>query len=1145
MAIVETKLFNNATLNSNTSIEYQQPNDLLGGLNVRTTAGEENKEGLVVTLEGTREIVRTLPSGTNTVVGAKYFDSVNKAYIFTHNSSGLHSLVEFDPLTESFINIYEELTDSSGVAILNLTPDERIKDIVLIDDEFIVFTIFPRDEVKMLSLPLAKGGSYSPFRILDFDLGTYPTPDRPDASYYNSGDFVTGSAYNNLKGKLFQFRYRYKYIDGRYSDYSAISERPTPTSEMDDQGNIEQQDIIGLGLDVLDARVAEVEISARDGANDWYTILTKDRQWFNDLPLFTAGEILDPPNPPIFVFRFDIPQRYSLGGGYYIPFRNEGLYPQDNQLEHDLIASAIPTHTRAIEFVNGTNLLLANNQNGYPRPDMTGQFSADLSLLPSPISEPDDPDAFRAMAWHRTPGEDYMREEVVFEGSPAIGDTIIGIFRRTGIPTDVEISYAVTSSEAGDPYAALQEWVDLLVAEFGTTAIRNAQVITTAQEGLPAIVFQRRYASISYMSAMRVELSGSVNELNISEGIIKTGSSYSLIPTYYDYLGRPIPLPKGTEVTIETPTMAESEGMVPAISWNLTGAAPANAAKYTIAVSYNRTHADNWSVVARVDPDSTPDVYHFDITSLYIFNRDRQGAPPSYDFASGDLVHIISNVDSTSGIRSDWVNNPVRVFDVMSLTPVVLEDDDPLYDAYPEHTKWILKTQRPTNDQFDPDEPVLLEIYRPVKSNEDQKIFFEVGLPMYDVVGGQHSVESGTITKLDSFIKLRRVTLPWEELNPNVDVVVESFHFSDNYISNHYSYGRPRSYNDTPEGLWNHGEIRWSDLYVRDTEIKNHSRFYPENVYQVDHTYGGIQKLHNRENRLICLQEDKVGYIPVYRTIIMDNAGLQQIATSEKLLNPVNYYAGANIGVGKEQFVLATEFVNGNLYFIDGNRLDVARSGIDGTRLVANRYSGALKDKLRECLDNNYRPLMVFDERFGELLLIFQDHSWVYSEVASGFVPKRDYLPEGGFSANERLYTLKDGALYIHDDEVNRNVFYGTAYPAEIDFAITSPGVKNYQSMEIHSDKLILTADMGISTQLGQESELNQEDDFTYNGEGTYTANFLRDNNSPGGIISGDRLKGRWIRLHLYVPEGGVEPIGQLNLLKVVTKSSVSNHNFT
>src|SRR5690606_11437911 len=132
-----------------------------------------------------------------------------------------------------------------------------------------------------------------------------------------------------------------------------------------------------------------------------------------------------------------------------------------------------------------------------------------------------------------------------------------------------------------------------------------------------------------------------------------------------------------------------------------------------------------------------------------------------------------------------------------------------------------------------------------------------------------------------------------------------------------------------------------------------------------------------------------------------------------------------------------------------------------------------------------------------------------------------------------------------HDDEVNRNVFYGTAYPAEIDFAITSPGVKNYQSVEIHSDKLILTADMGISTQLGQESELNQEDDFTYNGEGTYTANFLRDNNSPVGIISGDRLKGRWIRLHLYVPEGGVEPIGQLNLLKVVTKSSVSNHNFT
>lgn len=1145
--VIETKVFT-GVLDSNTAIEYMEPNDLLDGSNVRIHTSEDNRQGLVVTLEGTRELSRPLPTGTNTVIRAKYFESNNRAYIFTHNSNGRHQITEFDPVTETFSEIYEELTDSNGVAILNLQQTEKIKDVLLIDDEFIVFGIFPRDEVKMLNLRLAKSGAYSPFIAQDFDLGTHPPTTAPTASYRNSDANTGAPPYNNLRGKLFQFRYRFKYLDGRYSDYSPISNRPSPEAEVDSQGNIVDSDIIGVTIGPIGNRVQEVEISARDGNNDWYTTLTKSRSWFTNLPPFVAREIPQPPpNPPLFVFRYDIAQQYTpVGSGYYIPFFNDGLYLTDVQLEHDLIASAVPRKTRALEFVNGTNLLLGNNLNGYPRPELgSGQFSVSTVLGPSPIEAPANPGDMHIVASYRNVGEDWTRNEIVFDGLPEVGDEIIGTFMVwAGAPTYTTVSYTVTSGEAGNLVAALQAWIDELAAEFPGN-VDNPQVIITSQEGLPAALFWTRNANLSLSGTMRVQLSGGFNDLNLSVGSIKKGSSFSLIPAYYDSLGRPLPLPITSEATVQTPTPATSVGSVPFIDWSLTGAAPDGAAWYTILSSTNRVFEDVWDVVAKVDAESTPDEYKLDITSMYMFNRDRDEGPPSYDYANGDRVQLISNVNVNTGEQTNWGGQMERIYDVKDLTEEVLEESDPLYNNYPNHVKYILTVQRPTTDHIDPDEPILIQIIRPRKSNEDTKVFYEIGLPMYPVIGGSHSTESGRIEFIDSYVKLRRVNLPWESLNPSVDVEVESFHFSDNYISNYYSLGRPRSFYDTPEGLWNHAEIRWSDVYIRDTQIKNMSRFYPESIFQADHSYGAIHYLFNRENRVMCIQEDKVGYIPVYRSIIVDNAEQEQIATSNKLLNPISYYAGRNMGIGKESVVLACEFANGVAYFLDGNKMLPARAAISGTDYIGGKYSGALKARIKQVIDNNEFVRIIHDNRMEELLLVFNDSTWVFSERFGGWTPKRTMVPESGFSTDDRLYTGSGGQLHIHDDQVNRNSFYGIVYPTELEFTVTSQGVKNYLSVEVHADDIIPTGELGVETQLGQVSEINLPEDYTYRGEGVYTSNFLRDVNSPGGIVGGDRLKGRYIKIKLVKPVDPNNPMGELNLLKYVVKSNRSDVNIT
>src|SRR5690606_5998610 len=101
--------------------------------------------------------------------------------------------------------------------------------------------------------------------------------------------------------------------------------------------------------------------------------------------------------------------------------------------------------------------------------------------------------------------------------------------------------------------------------------------------------------------------------------------------------------------------------------------------------------------------------------------------------------------------------------------------------------------------------------------------------------------------------------------------------------------------------------------------------------------------------------------------------------------------------------------------------MTVARSGLDGTRYVGYKYTGALKAKIKECLDTGTFMYGFWDDRHDEFLLRFDDYTYVLDETVNGWVPKRSYLPESAFSAADRLFSFKEGLAYIHDDEVNRN----------------------------------------------------------------------------------------------------------------------------
>lgn len=163
-----------------------------------------------------------------------------------------------------------------------------------------------------------------------------------------------------------------------------------------------------------------------------------------------------------------------------------------------------------------------------------------------------------------------------------------------------------------------------------------------------------------------------------------------------------------------------------------------------------------------------------------------------------------------------------------------------------------------------------------------------------------------------------------------------------------------------------------------------------------------------------------------------------------------------------------------------------------------------------------------------------QKNNIVYNEIINKWSDFRTYNPDCGFGLFINLYTFKEGNLYLHENNSSsRNNFYGTQYESiiKLPFNQNVSFVSTFESMSIQGNMLMITTDEGVETSLGQVSDLIAED-FTKSTlsdgtttvtinelEGVYSASFMRDINSVGGIVNGDALKGNWLLVEIKTTE--------------------------
>jgi hypothetical protein len=958
------KLFRQGGMNTDDATEFIQQNDYVEAYNLRVTGTSESEEGLSTNPESNVLIPNALPTGLNKAIGAAGFEITRTAYSFIYNSQQYNVIAKLNYDNNTQQNIFTNLTDSGAEDILPLDPEYYVNDIKLINDYLLAWTD-GKNQPCITNLTRLEAGGYNVLTQDDFLIIKAQPMVVPAVEY---GSDATRSV-NLLKNSLFQFMYQYVYLDDEYSCYSIISKREVPTNETTPAvgSSVVTNNVLVVSVDAGTNRVKELNIIARIGNLDFFLIKSIDRATILALPnasVNLAAEVREAYDP--------------ITNTYSFCFYNDGLYNNVDPLETDLDYDHVPLKCETLENVNGNLLALGGLTEGYPRPETDVIIQA-VSYNPNVSIVPANPAlSLKVENWQQeAEGRNifgqgnnvYSKVYVYYTGVAKTGDEFKVVTKNIDSNTvRSTITYEVKSSEDGNTLAALLSFS----AKLGTEGYPASVILFST--GVWRLIFttnRGNYASREDAIIVDVDLAGSGTGESVSRPTLKSNSSYQAFLWYKDKWGRYFPICTDSRYIIKTPSYSQLQGLASMLSWQINHAPPADAAYYGWGLSMNNTHLTTLYVQGVLDvAKTTSDYFAFNINPLLKFNEANPSSILNYEYSVGDRCTFVYYNTGSNVSTKTWLDKvDVEVVDfVIDATT----DEPPV-------TNYILKVRKPSSvtQASLTGNNVLLELYTPKQRTEvingatqyTEQIMYEIGVS-YPIVNGEHTVTSGEIKTGDAYIKSRQMA-DGVDLNQLDNLVVEDFNFSDFYPSAYHSYGKPRTYNDELGRVERKASIRHSEVFQRGSLNNGLTRFYPENIYgdgdgETSSNYGWIRKIRQRNNVLVVLQELKVGYVPVFQSVLEDQQSSEQYAISTKIFNFVRYN-GKNIGMGNAKESYAEW--NNNIYFIDPFRSEPIRAGLDGVDTISGKMSKYFKKTLQAAYEAGKKIIGYYDIFYNEYLL--------------------------------------------------------------------------------------------------------------------------------------------------------------------------------
>lgn len=939
--------------------------DYLEAHNIRNVGNDESDGNYVTNLEGTVLVSTSLPNGESRCIGSKSFEIISKAYFVRFNSEGSHQIVEYDYNNNLETVLFENLLHTGGKDIFGWSSETYFSDIRLVHEKFLVLNN-SENEIYHINIQQLKnkpvGKVYTEDDLL---LIVAPPLSPPTALYANDSQRTT----NALRGNLFQFRTQYVYSDYRESAWSTVSKRVVPINEpANGQGqSVGQNNAMIVTIKLENDRVETINIGLRSGLNNWLLHSEVSVAYIKALPetnisidyqgnrLTTNKEAYNP-----------------VTKEYKFVFYNEGLYPVLDQVEVENPYDAIPHKAETVEVINGNMLAVGGITEGYDKPlieDLVISVGEYRPNLGSNISGGTDFD-YSHREYYTISGRQGNWYRIVFKGTPRQGDQIRMKHKKKDQITWAEYSYTVTQADElnGMTYT-LQKSGNYFTSQKASG--------TGSVEG-----FSNYYECFDTWSKSSWELEFYIIRKDIgmistqSLNTLKSNSSYQLALEYTDGKGRYFELITDDRFIVNTKSLTETQGLLSQINWTIQSEAPEGAVSYQWLLSENQKYSKSIYLTGKIDNTETDQNYiGLEVKSLERFLKNENESQINYTFTKGDKVVVMYATNGQTNSITDWFRYPFIELDIVGFE--VKEDAQNQGQV-----KYLLKVRRTSllnkngSLSYLNDKDIMLELYTPKQRDiaSDRILFYEVG-EQYPIIDGKHSVISGGIREGDWYYRGRLYESNTQTNTPLL-YEVEDPNFSDNYESKYWSAGRARTAVDEQGKTTKKASIRYSDEYIYGSRFNGLNRFYLERIYgeaggQTTSKDGAIKKLEMRGNSLVCIQEFKVGVIPVYKAIIFDNTDTSLVADSGKIFGSIQYRVG-NYGCGNAKESIAVSR-DGVIYFFDSNSCLPLRDSLSGLDVIDVNMTTYFTKYAREAKVRGSKFIGYYDSENKEYNLTIED----------------------------------------------------------------------------------------------------------------------------------------------------------------------------
>lgn len=1095
--------------------------------NMRFRGNGNNMQGEGV--PGFREITFNKPAGNNECIGS-FYDSLRQRIIwFNFNSNGRNGIYQYSILDDVVTPLLVCFTDSAD-DILDFSLDYPIPSVVMLytteDDGDILHWTDRLNRPRKLNIKDAIENLYGSDWLADYLTIARPVAPAPPTYTYNDDNTVD---INNLRKKLFQFRYRPVYTDKTKGTWSAWSKLFSPPNPDDVGDDIDQQKNNRLDISITTGNgdCTDIEIAGRhtidatEGYTDPFIITTINKE---ELGLV---------DNQIYTYEF---------------FNNESYPPIDLQ-ESLLLWSRVPQKSNTIELLNGNVVIYGATTEGY---DFDEELDVTITLS---LQDYNPADTGTAIIITNTVESIFQNElgnwvyNAYFSitGVPVAGDIYTIVMSSSGlIPSSFSYT-AILGDDFNDVRTGLINAFNALIQTtpgqyLASNNLGNLQIASVPVDGA---AFRISFDSVVYQYA-----GGNTNPIDgVTNSIYKHRSRYGIGLVYFDEFDETDGVHIKADMLFETPevtTTGQTATQIPKVSISIEHQPPIWAKKYSFVRTSNLTVLNMLSTVSCLTRKDTTFGY------IGIENQQaNQNNYPVYGFAEGDRVRILGKYEALPSVVA---------YDF----PVVNLVIDPNINGVNE-TGAFLKVPFDTvlnnfgtagNDNY------TIEIYTPAPSTSVENSFYYEFGETYPVInpGESNRAHGGQIQdqivgsqpalfeflRGDFYIKQRQIPLNANLTNVQPVFIIDQS-VSDQYPSRVTGNGRAYVVDKAAVNTFYMTRSRWSEKYQQNTNINQTNIVYPLNYDEIDRAKGEIQRFFTEDRLLYVYQNRAVSNYGIFARYIKNNEGTNDLVTTTEIItrDNINYLQG-EYGVG-DQFCSVLRGSAGRHYFADPVRGYLLRRSGDGIEPISELYWGQYfirslivpYNKAWERTNGSWAKILgtydFIEEQYMPILQggsigtdTIDDYTFSFNEKRNGFCSFYDILnPDWAASAEDKCYYWKQGRLYIQDNEDKWCNFFGTQFYPSITLvyndkvaikktfdAIAYQGNQKWIS-PVNGD--VVTSQPNPQTNLPQISNLIAQDyDVS---EGLFYAALNRDANSMAdareALVNGDYLKGVWIETKL------------------------------